>query len=292
MNVIIYPYQANFSNALFQRIFGAVCGLTALSVILGFIFQLTIESICHTKSLIIFLSSLAFWAVAGTWASELSKNQRVKKNSNSALLILGVGVGVLALNQILVRASVNFSLYFFYNCKDEVAGWLPYLFANNIIINLLCYIGFVGFGFWEAKQYNLEVSPNIQSPKNTNEEIEEEHTGEQADSDNQCTYLEKISLKNGSELFWLQVSDIQWIEADNNCITFITSKKKYVSYQTLKSIEEVLDPAQFVRIHRSTIFNKKQIQRMINLPSGDAWVEISRGERLRVSRTYKKNLLA
>ncbi|MCU0393815.1 MAG: LytTR family transcriptional regulator, partial [Thermoflexibacter sp.] len=74
--------------------------------------------------------------------------------------------------------------------------------------------------------------------------------------------------------------------------TFITSKKKYVSYQTLKSIEEVLDPAQFVRIHRSTILNKKQVQKLINLPSGDAWVEIGKGEKLRVSRTYKKNLLS
>ncbi|MCU0392549.1 MAG: hypothetical protein MUE81_15665, partial [Thermoflexibacter sp.] len=137
MNVIIYPYQANFSNALFQRIFGAVCALTALSVFLGFVFQLTIESVCHTKSLIIFFSSLVFWAVAGTWTSELSKNHGVKKRS--ILLLLGVGVGVLSLNQVFVRTSVNFSLYFFYNCIDEVAGWLPYLFANNLIINSLCY---------------------------------------------------------------------------------------------------------------------------------------------------------
>lgn len=192
----------------------------------------------------------------------------------------GIGLIALILNQILVRTSVNFCLYYIYHCQDDIGGWLPYLFANNLIINSLCYIGLASVGVLEAKK-SQEISNEYKDTPDIEQAPTLLHTS-----------LEKIKLKNGNQILWLPVNEIIWIEADNNCITFVTQKQKFVSYQTLKSVESSLNPAQFVRIHRATILNKSFITKVINLSSGDALVEVSQGEKLKVSRTYKKNILS
>jgi hypothetical protein len=276
MTTITYPYQTHFAKPVFQKVFGGICLLLVVSGALSFLFQLTIEQSCHTKAMIIFLSSMFFWGISGIWISELSK-----KNHFLSLILL-TGAGVLVLNQIFVRASVDYSLYFIYNCRDVSADWLNYIFANNLIINVLCYTGFVGYGYWEARQSQESKLQSTDNQAITNHYFQPKLT--------ENDYQAKISFKNGSEIQWIATKDILWIESDNNCVVFFTLKQKFVSYQTLKSLECVLNPAEFVRIHRSTILNKNHIHKIINLPSGDALVEVSKGEKLRVSRTYKKNL--
>jgi hypothetical protein len=60
MTAITYPYQAHFPQPIFQKIVGIICLLLVVSGVLDFLFQLTIEQSCHTKAMIIFLSSMFF----------------------------------------------------------------------------------------------------------------------------------------------------------------------------------------------------------------------------------------
>jgi len=57
---------------------------------------------------------------------------------------------------------------------------------------------------------------------------------------------------------------------------------------TVAAIETCLDPARFVRIHRSTIVNLDLITNFEFLNSGDARILLRDGTRLPSSRSYRK----
>ncbi len=99
-----------------------------------------------------------------------------------------------------------------------------------------------------------------------------------------------ISDNNKTEI--LRFQEIIWLQADNNCVEIQTTRKRFVLYRSLRSIEADLDPQQFVRIHRSAIVNRQFIQSLHHLPSGDGYVELTTGEEIRYTRNFKKALLS
>jgi LytTr DNA-binding domain len=283
---LLQTYQNQYSNPYFKRLSLAVGILLLLSVLLCFVFQFTTAQMCHTKALIIFLTNLGFWLSIGVWLARLGE-QCYFQNQRIVQVIL-VGIAVLALNQVLVRTSVNTTLALVYGCRDLADSWLSYLFTNNIVINALCVAAFAGFGAWKV-QKGIEEANSVallaQPP------LEALTDRQDLESQKLATSI-KLGLKNGAEQIWLESADIIWIEADNNCITFVTNRQKIVSYQSLRSVENDLAPAGFVRIHRSILVNSKAVVRVINLPTGDGWLELSNGDRCRLSRTYRKQLNA
>ncbi|MBP2830667.1 response regulator transcription factor [Aquimarina sp. U1-2] len=68
-----------------------------------------------------------------------------------------------------------------------------------------------------------------------------------------------ITVKSGYDLYKLKVADILYIEGSSEYVTFYTADKKIMSYQTLKSLEELLPRHSFMRVHRSYIVNKKRV---------------------------------
>lgn len=84
----------------------------------------------------------------------------------------------------------------------------------------------------------------------------------------------------------LAASDILYFSANSPYINVHHLLKKYLLTSTLKSLEIQLDPAQFVRIHKSTLIN---IQKAVSYKSrlnGDYDVTLSDGTVLRISRNY------
>lgn len=60
----------------------------------------------------------------------------------------------------------------------------------------------------------------------------------------------------------IDFDDILYIEAANNYIFIHTSLKRYMAYYTLKGIEGQLPQDKFVRVHKSFIVAKAQIQQV------------------------------
>lgn len=100
-----------------------------------------------------------------------------------------------------------------------------------------------------------------------------------------------LTIKNNNKTELLRFPEIIWLQSDNNCVEIQTTRKKYVLYRSLRSIEQELDAQQFIRIHRSAIVNRTFIQSISQLPSGDGFVELTTGEEIRYSRNYKKGLV-
>jgi len=103
-------------------------------------------------------------------------------------------------------------------------------------------------------------------------------------------YAARILAKNNKKVFLVNTTDIEWLEASNDYVVLHTKTEQFVLNQSLNHYESKLDPALFMRIHRSTIVNINQIAEMQPYFNGEYFVLLKNGTRLKMSRNYKENL--
>jgi len=96
---------------------------------------------------------------------------------------------------------------------------------------------------------------------------------------------ERVLIRDGANVHVLPVDKIDYVEAQDDYVAFKSEGKQYLKDQTLAAVEGTLDPARFVRIHRSFILNVERLAR-IDLYGKDSWLAIlSDGSKLPMSRT-------
>jgi DNA-binding LytR/AlgR family response regulator len=92
-----------------------------------------------------------------------------------------------------------------------------------------------------------------------------------------------ITIKSGYDLFKIKLDEITHIESDSEYAVFYTKSKKIMSLQSLKSLEKTLDPAVFIRVHRSFIVNRDKVTGLkgrdlslgsIQIPVSDSYYEM------------------
>ncbi len=103
-------------------------------------------------------------------------------------------------------------------------------------------------------------------------------------------YLERISIKNEGKVTFIKTQDVDWIEAEGDYVCIHSSGKKQLVRGKIGELEEKLDPAMFVRIHRSTIVNIDRIKELQPLFYGEYSLTLHNGMKLTVSRSYKDKL--
>jgi two-component system LytT family response regulator len=100
-------------------------------------------------------------------------------------------------------------------------------------------------------------------------------------------YVQRLVVRRKDELLILKVADIDYVEAANNYVKIFSGSATYILREGISSLESQLDPAQFARIHRSTIVNIDRIRSMKPWFSGDYIIVLSNGKQLRLSRTHR-----
>jgi two-component system LytT family response regulator len=96
--------------------------------------------------------------------------------------------------------------------------------------------------------------------------------------------LERVLIRNGSQVHVIPVEKIDYVEAQDDDVCFKAEGRQYLKDQTMAALEAAMDPARFVRIHRSYLLNIERIAR-VELYAKDSRVAILRdGTRLPVSR--------
>jgi len=103
-------------------------------------------------------------------------------------------------------------------------------------------------------------------------------------------FLQRIAVKTRHKIEVIPVTDISYIEADDDYVTIHTGNEKFLKEKTMKYMELHLDPAQFVRIHRSYIVNVNQIARMELYQKETYHVLLKNGASIRASNTGYKEL--
>jgi two-component system LytT family response regulator len=104
-------------------------------------------------------------------------------------------------------------------------------------------------------------------------------------------YPALLAVKSGDQYRFVEVADIDWIEADGNYIRLHLGKQERLVHKTLAEMEErLLDPSRFVRIHRSTIVNLSRIATVEPLFNRELSVALKDGTKLVCSRRYRPRL--
>lgn len=109
--------------------------------------------------------------------------------------------------------------------------------------------------------------------------------------ENKPRYLQRLLIKSGGGIYFLKVDEIDWIEAAGNYVNIHTGKKTHLLRESLSNLETRLNPARFVRIHRSQIVNVERIEKLQSDMHGEYLITIKTGEILQLSRTYRDRLL-
>lgn len=94
----------------------------------------------------------------------------------------------------------------------------------------------------------------------------------------------KVPGKLGSDIYLLDPAEIIAFEAEGELVHIITATQSYLSENTLKALEEKLDPLRFRRIHRRTIINTDQIRRISPLSSKRWLLKMANGYEATVSK--------
>lgn len=101
------------------------------------------------------------------------------------------------------------------------------------------------------------------------------------------TYSDRLLVKVEESQELIKTADIVHISAERNYVRLYTTTDTHVMRETMKAIQERLDPARFRRIHRSHIVNLDHVRKILPWFGGDCLVSMDSGTRLTLSRNYR-----
>lgn len=100
----------------------------------------------------------------------------------------------------------------------------------------------------------------------------------------------RLAIKAGGRVVFLDMDEIDWIEAAANYVRVNVGKESYQLRAAIGHITERLDPSRFVRIHRSTIVNVRKIKALQPCNTGEYIAILSDGKELSCGRSYRLQL--
>ncbi|HLW78006.1 MAG TPA: LytTR family DNA-binding domain-containing protein [Terriglobia bacterium] len=99
-------------------------------------------------------------------------------------------------------------------------------------------------------------------------------------------YLERLVIRSAGRVTFLRSDDVHWFEACANYVRLHAGKEQHLMREKMAVLESRLDPAKFVRIHRSSIVKIDQIKELHSSFDGEHVVVLADGSRLSMSRGY------
>ena len=100
------------------------------------------------------------------------------------------------------------------------------------------------------------------------------------------TYAIRFSVRTGSRIQIVSVDDVEWIAAAGDYSELHTRTGTHLLRETMKSLEQRLEPGRFARIHRSRIVCLPRILELRSIENREYIVKLSDGSQHRCSRTY------
>jgi two-component system LytT family response regulator len=103
-------------------------------------------------------------------------------------------------------------------------------------------------------------------------------------------YLQRLVIRSIGRVQFVDVAQIDWLEASGNYVEVHAGDQSFLHRERLRVLEQQLDPAAFIRIHRSIIVHRPAVKELRPLAGGDYSVRLAAGPPLRLSRTYRAAL--
>ncbi|GAB2516565.1 LytTR family DNA-binding domain-containing protein [Lysobacter humi (ex Lee et al. 2017)] len=101
---------------------------------------------------------------------------------------------------------------------------------------------------------------------------------------------ERFLVRKLGKEFLVAAADVEWLQAAGNYVNLRVRGRDYPLRTTMAAIGSQLDPARFVRVHRSYIVNLDCVVEIEPLDTGDARIAMRDGTSIPCSRTYRAAL--
>jgi two-component system, LytTR family, response regulator len=100
--------------------------------------------------------------------------------------------------------------------------------------------------------------------------------------------ISRIMVKNAGVVFFQPVDDVDWIEAADYFVKLHAGGKVHLVTDTLADLERRLDPARFMRVHRSAIVNLSRVRELRLDYQNRHMIVLTTGERVPLSRSRRE----
>jgi two-component system LytT family response regulator len=102
--------------------------------------------------------------------------------------------------------------------------------------------------------------------------------------------IARFVVKSEGRIRFVRAEDVFYIEAAANYVVLHTERERHMVRETMRSLADQLDPARFLRIHRSYFVNVDAVREIQHLVKGELAVVLHGGKSLPLSRTYRTGL--
>jgi two-component system LytT family response regulator len=97
--------------------------------------------------------------------------------------------------------------------------------------------------------------------------------------------LERIVVKNGTQIKLIPVQQIIFLEAYDDYVKIHTKDGMFLKNKTMSSFEKQLDPKQFVRVHRSFIIKVDQLAKIEPMEKESYKGILINGDKVNISKS-------
>jgi two-component system LytT family response regulator len=101
---------------------------------------------------------------------------------------------------------------------------------------------------------------------------------------------ERLTVKSGGQILFLQPGDVDWIEAADYYACLHVGARTHLLRRSMSELEQDLDPKVFCRVHRSAIVNLARVRAVRLNRDGEHELLLDNGTTVPVSRRYRKRL--
>jgi two-component system LytT family response regulator len=97
----------------------------------------------------------------------------------------------------------------------------------------------------------------------------------------------RLVVKADGELHFLNQRDVRWVEGQGDFVKIHLRERRLLVRLTMNKVESLLDPAQFVRIHKSAIVNLSFVRRVVPMLARSHGMELDDGTALPIGPSYR-----
>lgn len=252
-----------FGQRLYQSLAVLICTATGIAVIQDYLRSILNHSAFYLSESVLYT---AFWWV---FLPVLLLMHMVFRKCNNRITFSGITLMVVSAVVLHLLLSSFLIWILSVICFDHTyafAGVCSYTIAEQLYILLGLYAaGVLFFRITGKPVTTIEATVDIPRP---------DHAARQ------------LKVTNGKTNMLVDTCDIHYISAATPYVTLHLGNRKLLYTQTLKSIQAVLDPAQFIRVHKSTIVNVSRVVSFTSRLNGDYDLLLENGEIIRLSRNY------
>ncbi|MBN2235984.1 MAG: response regulator transcription factor [Bacteroidales bacterium] len=96
---------------------------------------------------------------------------------------------------------------------------------------------------------------------------------------------DRVIVKDGTKIHIIPIIEITHIESQDDYVMIYTKDNNYLKLASLQSLEEVLPPKEFVRVHRSFILNINAVSKIENYTKDTYHAILLNGKNVKISKS-------